>query len=208
MSVGPRSRQSGPLQDRRSAERRRAAALAVVAVLAASLLAAAPLSAAADPFAPYAAPAEDRADAPGPSSRRLQDAAVVRAALDRCLAEAAEAGARPESCLGRASEVCHGYAVNQTTLGSIQCSTAEAEAWDGVLNETYGRAMAALDSGARTALKDAQRKWIAYRDSACAVWGEVFRGGSMARQVGADCFREQTGRRALDLLALADSVAL
>lgn len=161
--------------------------------------------AAADPFAPYAATAEDQADAPGPHARWFQDPANVRSAVDACLAEAMAAGAPRETCIGRASDACHSHAANQTTAGSIQCSAAERDAWDAILNERYAAAMAALDPGGQTALREAQRHWIAYRDGACAVWGEVFRGGTMARQIGADCVSRQTGRRAVDMIGVVEA---
>lgn len=49
-----------------------------------------------------------------------------------------------------------------------ECQAAILEDADGELNRLYKTQMSALkDAQKRDALKDAQRKWIAYRDAAC-----------------------------------------
>lgn len=131
--------------------------------------------------------------------------AEARSAIAACFAENPEGEA---SCLGAVVDPCLDIAENQTTAGMIGCSGVALEGWDALLNETYQTARRQADDGARAALRSAQRAWIAYRDAKCAVWGELYRGGSMARLLIADCLRDETARRTLDLREITAHQAL
>lgn len=53
----------------------------------------------------------------------------------------------------------------QSTLGMVQCFGTAYESWDKALNEEYQGLMETLEPEQQAALKAAQRKWLAFRDS-------------------------------------------
>ncbi len=129
----------------------------------------------------------------------------ARAEIERCF------GANPNGearCLDAVVDECLDIPANQTTAGMVQCSSIALEGWDLLLNSTYQSVMSYADDGVKTALRSAQRSWIAYRDAKCAVWLSLYEGGSMGRLLGADCMRDETARRALDLREIAAHQAL
>ena len=85
---------------------------------------------------------------------------------------------------------------------------------DEKLNAAYGLAVAstkATDSyqepgqrGAETALRDAQRAWIIYRDNACIAEGFAFHGGSMEPFIISTCKLRLTRERTEGLRMLAE----
>jgi len=50
-------------------------------------------------------------------------------------------------------------------LAMITCTDTAASAWDKILNANYKAASAALDDKNRKLLREAQRKWLHYRDA-------------------------------------------
>ena len=93
----------------------------------------------------------------------------------------------------------------QTQLAMNECAHADYLAADEALNTEYRRARAALDESAGTALRDAQRAWIAFRDKACEVEGAQYDGGSIQPMVVAECLARLTWRRVDDLRLLAQT---
>jgi len=59
---------------------------------------------------------------------------------------------------------------NQTTAGMAQCLDQAFTAWDGELNAAYKAAMAGLAPEAKTALRTAQRDWVAFKDAQIAFF--------------------------------------
>ncbi len=57
---------------------------------------------------------------------------------------------------------------NQTTAGMAQCLDQAFTAWDGELNAAYKAVMAGLPPEAKTALRTAQRDWVAFKDAQIA----------------------------------------
>ena len=84
-----------------------------------------------------------------------------------------------------------------STIDMIECINGLRDRWDGRLNAAYGRIMGVESATQKTALRDAQRKWIAYRDANCAYYlgGE----GSIARIEAATCDYVLTRDRAQEL---------
>ncbi|WP_217645967.1 lysozyme inhibitor LprI family protein [Poseidonocella pacifica] len=81
-----------------------------------------------------------------------------------------------------------------------QCAGAEFEAADADLNAVWRVVKPRMDEiGAGASLLDAQRKWIAFRDAACASEADVYSGGSIAPLVAASCLARLTTRRTQDL---------
>lgn len=54
---------------------------------------------------------------------------------------------------------------NITTVGMKECLIAAIDKWDAELNVQYSHLMKKLTPAQKTAVKEAQRKWIAYRDA-------------------------------------------
>ena len=142
------------------------------------------------------------AAAANPAALQEPDAALAE--IKSCLTQAEASNGVAESCANAAMDKCADFPENQTTMGSIQCSDAAAKAWDTLLNQYYQDARAKLNDEGKTTLRDAQRAWIPFREKSCQVWHSVFEGGSLGRQIAADCFRAETARRALELRDIAN----
>lgn len=131
-----------------------------------------------------------------------------------CLAGAGDDTAA-RACIGSGAAACMAGAEDgETTFGMTACLSAEADAWDRLLNDHYASArLAAQDADAadratapayavRVArLRDAQRAWIAFRDANCALDHAAWGMGSMARIAFADCRLHMTAERTLELRA-------
>ena len=149
---------------------------------------------------------EDRADAPSPGHDALYDAANAQPLIEACLKARAAEGKSRNACLGLTIDVCMRFSVNASTAGAIRCAGGEREAWEAIIAETLVEIAERGDEGVREAVEASQKTWEAHRRASCGIWGEVFRGGSLARQIGADCARESAGRRALDLIGVEESL--
>ena len=142
-------------------------------------------------------------DAPG------YDGSLIPVCLDRVAAEDGDLAA----CIGAAADPCMAQPGGATTLGMVQCLTAETRDWDMLLNAWYAKAMErakAMDAaggGAEASapvLKQAQRNWIAYRDETCRFEALRYQGGSMGGISRAGCLQDMTARQALRLRTLAE----
>lgn len=99
-----------------------------------------------------------------------------------------------------------------SNLEMRQCAYAEFKASDKELNAVYAQAMASLketygpaeirQAGGQnpaTDLKDAQRKWIAFRDANCRSLGTQMLGGSGQQTIVAGCLASMTKDRVKEL---------
>ncbi len=66
-----------------------------------------------------------------------------------------------------------------TTVAEYGCIDAASKGWDKLLNANYKAAMARLGAADKKLLREAQRKWLAYREADFA-----FRGGSWTQGQG------------------------
>ena len=64
-----------------------------------------------------------------------------------------------------ALQACLDTPDNQSTMGMIACADEAYQAWDKALNEAYAALLDGMDNDSAAKLKEAQRKWIAYRDA-------------------------------------------
>lgn len=95
------------------------------------------------------------------------------------------------------------------------CSYQEWQAADAGLNAAYKEAMALLkqwdadlpkdEQGAATALQEAQRAWITYRDNACEAEGFAMHGGTAEPLLVNGCLTVLTNERTAHLRGLIDS---
>ncbi|MGY6709428.1 MAG: lysozyme inhibitor LprI family protein [Rhizobiaceae bacterium] len=90
-----------------------------------------------------------------------------------------------------------------STLEIVQCVGELYTHWDERLNAAYQVAMEAEEGERRTALRDVQRAWLAYRDANCSFYrsGE----GTIAAIEGNVCMYALTRDRALELEASYDN---
>ena len=131
-----------------------------------------------------------------------------------CLQDAGGEAEAERGCIGVYADACISRPGGETTVGMSGCLLAEADAWDGLLNETWGQILPAARAMSEAEARDglppvaredmlraAQRAWIAFRDADCAYdvafWGQ----GSMRQIAGAQCMLERTGQRVIDLRA-------
>ncbi|WP_244316837.1 lysozyme inhibitor LprI family protein [Pannonibacter tanglangensis] len=114
---------------------------------------------------------------------------------------------------------------------TIDCAKAEAQieltycaeqdwmAADKDLNAIYKKAITAAKAtdvtlkevtpdlvGAETALRDAQRTWVAYRDKACDAYGFTARGGTLEPMLIYACRADMTRQRMSDLTELTNAL--
>ncbi len=148
-------------------------------------------------------------DAGGPAF----DGTLVSACLDR-LQSGASDNQTPDfaSCIGAASGPCLNTPAGSSTAGMSSCLGQEYDVWDGLLNDSYGRVMAAakavdaelagMGSSApkqEPALKQMQRNWIAFRDAACDYEVSRWGGGTGGGPASADCMVRLTAAQYLRL---------
>ena len=93
----------------------------------------------------------------------------------------------------------------QTQLEMNDCAVAAPGSADADLNAVWSVVKPQMDSaGVGARLLDAQRKWIDFRDAACAAEVALFEGGSIAPLVYSNCLTRLTQRRTEDLRALVN----
>lgn len=107
-------------------------------------------------------------------------------------------------------ERCLGTADGSTTFGSIACLDAAQTAWDRELNRVYGELRRSLSPAGQTALRDAQRRWIAWRDAETAAIGTIYGelDGTMYRVMAADAVMTLTRDRVRELENRLETVNL
>lgn len=150
------------------------------------------------------APADDFA----PNATDRQAVALCLAHADGAAADGAQDRGDRDDCIGSASSPCLAEEANMTTVGQVMCVARETAIWDEYLNRDYAALRERLDAPVFAGLRDAQRKWIAFRDANCALPHAIYEGGSMARPIAAWCLLDMTGRRANELASLLGSLEL
>lgn len=90
------------------------------------------------------------------------------------------------------ANVCDGV----TTIEIVECAEDNTQKWDKRLNKAYQSLMRILSPLDAKALKDLQRKWMAYRDAMCGFQLET---GTMRLIIRAGCFENMTKSQALHL---------
>ena len=132
--------------------------------------------------------------------------------LTECYVSGADTEAKA-ACLGEMSTFCmETQDGGESTLGMTSCLNAEADVWDGFLNDEYRRtrdwarradedeAVLFPEYAVRSdKLLEAQRAWIAFRDAECALDYAEWGSGSMRNIAYADCRMTMTADRTIDL---------
>ena len=93
-----------------------------------------------------------------------------------------------------------------TTQGMVECFGAAYEAWDSALNDVYGQLRASLADDEASALRDAQRAWIAFRDAEQGFLASLLKPdrGTMMRITVNAMMTDLVKARVLALRSLAD----
>lgn len=117
-----------------------------------------------------------------------------RAAFAKCVA-----GKDARACIGNAAKLCRAQPGGETTMGMMDCAGRERALWDERLNGAYAALRGKASPTQATALQQAQRAWMAYRDARCGFEATRYEGGSLAGVVAGNCFLQVTAERALEL---------
>ncbi|GAA0749298.1 DUF1311 domain-containing protein [Sphingomonas sp. ABOLD] len=91
----------------------------------------------------------------------------------------------------------------QTQSATNASAAREAHAADQALNAQYKAASARLSPASRLLLRDAQRSWIAFRDSQCKFETSGAQGGSAYPLVQATCLKALSRQRTQQLRRIA-----
>lgn len=128
-------------------------------------------------------PLED--EAPGPAGRLG--------------AAAKQAATQPESCIGAVTIPCQQEPGGSSTAGMVECNTREWAVWDELLNRAYSTALKDTPENLATALREAQRAWLQWREKSCALPALENEGGTIVGPLYTGCMLEATARQALSL---------
>jgi uncharacterized protein YecT (DUF1311 family) len=90
-----------------------------------------------------------------------------------------------------------GDAANGVTSAMVECTNKELAVQDAKLNSTYKTTMAALNPEQQSALRNAQRKWIKFRDSKCDAENQS--GGTIDEVGRPSCILDMTIQRTKEL---------
>ena len=127
-------------------------------------------------------------------------AAADFAVIEACLEKNQAAGPHRDGlCLELIASPCQALPGGETTLGMVMCVQRELAVWDSLLNRYYADMIRQLDDTARTALREAQRAWVPFRDKLCAFPPALYEGGSIGGPLRVQCLMEETARRASGL---------
>lgn len=143
---------------------------------------------------------------PKPMGSPVMDILSAPDTISTCLRAHSGLAERRAECVGQFAEACMTYREGgQTTVGMMQCSMEEAEAWDAQLNTAYQTLRDHYQGqSAYTAIQEAQRAWISFRDTDCAYMASIYEGGSIATVIHSGCVLDKTAHRALDLMEQTD----
>ena len=83
-----------------------------------------------------------------------------------------------------------------------ECISSEYSRQDDRLNRAYQNLLAQHDTSWRERIRDAQRKWLAYRDAACPLHAPP-NSGTLEHLMVGSCYLEMTEQQAVELERLA-----
>ena len=156
-----------------------------------------------------------------PYDSRLLHSCLGQAQSDQAQSDSARPDIAEDAlpgCIGVAAAACMQVPGGDTTVGMVQCLSAEAEDWDKLFNKAYKTAMTAAEaadaglaqlgsaaSPAAPVLRQAQRHWIAFRDASCTYESVRFQGGTAGGPAAADCMMRLTAAQALRLMEMTEA---
>ncbi|MGO9945583.1 MAG: lysozyme inhibitor LprI family protein [Steroidobacteraceae bacterium] len=88
------------------------------------------------------------------------------------------------------------------TVEAHNCFQLAATSADKRLNQTYNKILAKLSPDEQTALRNAERLWVQFRDTTCAAERDLYDGGTAAGVAFIACIEEETRLREIDLVTM------
>jgi uncharacterized protein YecT (DUF1311 family) len=79
------------------------------------------------------------------------------------------------------------------------CAGQDFKVADAKLNALYQALMAKYDTNNQALLRDAEEKWLAWRDAECAYENELTMGGTVHSMMQTECDTDKTNARVKDL---------
>ncbi|GAM97502.1 hypothetical protein U91I_01128 [alpha proteobacterium U9-1i] len=122
--------------------------------------------------------------------------------LNVCLAENAAPDGDPRACIGAITARCGddmGEAGASSTGGMVSCTSREHSAWVGILQESASTLRARESAAQVAALDRALAIGEQWTEARCSYDALFYEGGSLARVLAAQCVRDTTAQRAIDL---------
>jgi uncharacterized protein YecT (DUF1311 family) len=109
--------------------------------------------------------------------------------------------AQSQHPIQEALDSCYNTMAGSTTIGTIECQQQAEAAWDAEMNKYYQLLMDSLPTWQQEQLRNAQRKWLAYRDEEFAWTNQFYLSmqGTLYKIVAASRRREIVQERALEL---------
>jgi hypothetical protein len=123
--------------------------------------------------------------------------------IEVCLAEAAGPDAR-RACVGRHANACTQAPGGDTTVGMVQCATAETRQWEAVRDRQIAALRARETETQRALLEAALAEHARWAQANCGYEASRYEGGTLARVIAATCMRDETAELTLSLLARDD----
>lgn len=143
------------------------------------------------------------------------DASEVQADIESCITDADKNAKDSSICIGEFSIKCQSEDGGLATIGVSACIAKEAEAWDALLNDYYAELVTLAkdedqlaeddtiaDDYFEKALREAQQKWVAYRDAQCQLASLRFWQGTMMQNLSSGCQLDLTAARTLEFYAV------
>ena len=124
----------------------------------------------------------------------------MRNSLVACLVLFGLASAQAEERTSKSYAACLDKS-GGATFAMQGCISEELDRQDRRLNGAYEALMGSVPEKRRAQLRDAQRKWIAFRDANCEFYYDP-QGGSAARLSSSECVVTLTAKRAHELETL------
>jgi uncharacterized protein YecT (DUF1311 family) len=115
-----------------------------------------------------------------------------------------------DNAIDRKLEDCLAALTDEDTGGMIDCHYAARMAWDKQVNNYYNLLVETLKPTELKKFKDAQRKWIEYRDAEMAFSTSIYKNmeGNLWLLVHAGRLTDIFKQRALDLESYYEAVTL
>jgi uncharacterized protein YecT (DUF1311 family) len=110
-------------------------------------------------------------------------------------------GEKKENPIEVQLQKCLDIPANHTTAGMCDCVFAAEKAWDKELNKYYKLLMDKLPAAEKQQLKEAQRKWLEYRDAEMKLKSGIFGtlNGTMWQNISAGRSMQIVQQRAEEL---------
>lgn len=137
-----------------------------------------------------------------PEMERARQHAALAACVAVALPPVGEADERnPRDCIGQVTRACHRELgdAGETTAGSAMCASREEEAWRALLVQSAETLRQRETENQRRLLDQAIAQGEEWARIRCAYEASFYEGGSLSRVLSAQCLRDTTAERAIDL---------